>query len=220
MGGLVAALLSLGVGDARLFQFHVDRVIAVDETLRSELLQMVQAEQDLHTELSDSGEIYGGYHPRLAELNARQANRLAEIIDEQGWPGRSVVDADGAHAAWFTAIHAIGLPDFQRRALPLLQDAVSRGDADPAMAAMLEDKIAFMERRPQRYGSQFDWGDDGELEPWTLEDPEHVDEWRAEVGLGPLAQKVAQFKGSPGAPEDLKAYRRQFEDWRRSVGWP
>jgi len=191
----------------------------MDETLRAELLRMRQEEDDLHTDLSQSGEIYGGYHPRLEELNIRQGRRLDAIFDEHGWPGRSLVSDEGSHAAWFAAIHAISLPDVQRRALPLLQDAVARGDADPVMAAMLEDKIAFLERRPQRYGSQFDWGQSGQLEPWTIDDPDHVDERRAKVGMEPLAQRIAMFRDSPGKPDDLDAYDRRFEEWRKSVGW-
>jgi hypothetical protein len=192
----------------------------VNGALRAELLRMRQQEDDLHTELSQSGEIYGGYHPRLETLNAAQGNRLDEIMAEFGWPGRSLVGDDGAHAAWFAAIHAISLPDVQRRALPLLQDAVARDDADPVMAAMLEDKIAFMERRPQRYGSQFDWAESGQLEPWTIDDLEHVDERRAAAGMEPLARRIEMFRDSPGRPADLGAYYKRFEEWRRSVGWP
>src|SRR5262245_46487650 len=108
----------------------------MDEELRAELLAMKQAEDDLHTELSESGEIYGGYHPRLEELNIRQGRRLGEILASVDWPGISLVGEDGAHAAWFTAIHAISLPSLQRRALVLLQEAVAAEDAYPAMAAM------------------------------------------------------------------------------------
>src|SRR5262245_61837352 len=109
--------------------------------LRQRLLEMVEEERRLHTELSASGEIYKGYAPRLAELNTRQALELEAIIARYGWPGNSLVGEDGAHAAWFTVQHAIGLPAFQRRCLTLLRDAVARGEAAPAQAAYLEDKI-------------------------------------------------------------------------------
>jgi hypothetical protein len=190
--------------------------------LRQRLLDMVDEERRLHTELTATGEIYQGYAPRLAELNRRQALELEAIIDRHGWPGKSLVGEDGAHAAWFTIQHAIGLPALQRRCLPLLQDAVACGEAVPAQAAYLEDKICFFERRPQRYGTQFDWDENGQMSPWTLEDPEKVDEYRRSVGLGPLAEKIAQFRcdDSPEhRPADLRRYREEMLAWARSVGW-
>jgi hypothetical protein len=192
----------------------------LNEELRRELLAMVDEEQELHTRLSESGEIYGGYHPALEELNLRQALRLEQIIETQGWPGTSLVGSDGAHAAWFTAIHAISRPAFQRRCLGLLRDAVERGEVPAAQAAFMEDKIAFMERRPQRYGTQFDWDEKGQMSPWTLAEAEHVDELRAGVGLGPLKGRIEEFRASDeGRPTDSTEYSRRFEAWRRKVGW-
>ena len=37
---------------------------------------------------------------RLLETNRRNTARLREIVDEHGWPGRSVVGKLGADAAW------------------------------------------------------------------------------------------------------------------------
>jgi hypothetical protein len=194
----------------------------MEPALRLRLLDMVEEERRLHTELTASGEIFQGYAPRLADLNARQARELEAIIARHGWPGRSLVGEDGSHAAWFTAQHAIGLPAFQRACLTLLKEAVARGEAAPAQAAYLEDKICFLERRPQRYGTQFDWDEDGQMSPWTLEDPGRVDEHRRAVGLGPLADKVRQFRGDmppEHRPADLRKYREEMLAWARSAGW-
>src|ERR1700674_4545209 len=52
------------------------------------------------------------------------------------------------------------------------------------------------EGRPQRFGNQ--WRDDlndGRPRPWKLADPDHVDELRASVGLGPMPPIP-----EPGAP--------------------
>jgi hypothetical protein len=190
--------------------------------LRARLLEMVEEERQLHTELSASGEIFQGYHPRLAELNRIQALELEAIIAQHGWPGKSLVGEDGAHAAWFTAQHAIGHPALQRRCLVLLQEAVARGEAAPAQAAYLEDKICFFERRPQRYGTQFDWDEHGQMSPWLLAEPDQVDEHRRAVGLGPLADKIEQFRGEAPPehrPSDLRRYREEMLAWARSVGW-
>ena len=194
----------------------------MDIDLRQLLLDMVAEADRLHTRLTASGDIYEGYAPRLAEVNERHARRLEAIFIQVGWPGRSIAGTDGEEAAWRITQHAISLPDFQYHALMHLRAAVTSGEATPAQAAFLEDKIRFLEGRPQRYGTQFDWDERGELSPWTLEEPDRVDDLRREVGLEPLSVRMAELRSEEGAdhrPKDLRARRREFEEWARSVGW-
>lgn len=117
--------------------------------------------------------------------------RITEIIDRYGWPGYALVGRRAASAAWLLVQHA---PlDLQERALPLLRAAVAAGDADPANLAYLEDRVNVRNDRPQRYGTQTQV-EGGEAAPYPLADPEHVDELRAEVGLEPLADYLADIK--------------------------
>jgi hypothetical protein len=58
----------------------------------------------------------------------------------------------------------------------------------PSNIALLEDRIATQNGRPQRYGSQFHTEPDGSVVPCPIEDPERLDERRASVGLGPFAE--------------------------------
>jgi hypothetical protein len=190
--------------------------------LRQRLLDMVEEDRRVHTELSRTGEIFKGYAPRLAEVNRRNAAALEAIIEEHGWPGKSLVGDDGSHAAWFILQHAIERPDLQRRGLALVRAAVACGEAAPAQAAYLEDRISFYERRPQRYGTQFDWDAEGRMSPWLLRDPERVDEYRAAVGLGPLREKIEQFRREmtdEHRPADHARYQEERAAWARSVGW-
>jgi hypothetical protein len=193
----------------------------MDAQLRQQLLDMAEEQRQVHTELSQTGEIYQGrpLAPRLAEVCRRHASALESTVGEHGWPGKSLVGEEGSHAAWFVLQHAIERPDLQRRCLPLLRAAVARGEAEPAQAAYLEDKICFWERRPQRYGTQFDWDADGRMGPWVLEDPQRVDEYRAAVGLGPLQEKINQFSGDEHRPADYEQYQRDMHAWAKSVGW-
>ena len=194
----------------------------MDVALHDELLALLAEAESLHASLTATGEIHEGYPPKLAALNERHARRLEAILGTRGWPGRSLVGPDGAHAAWMLAQHAISLPAFQRQALNHLQDAAARGEATPAQAAYLEDKIRFLEGRPQRYGTQFDWDENGEMSPWTLEAPDRVDELRRAVGLGPLPEMIERFRGEETGehrPMDFRARQREIEAWARSVGW-
>lgn len=172
-------------------------------------------------ELLDSGELGGAYVPRMEAVHIKNAARLRTLIAAYGWPGEDIAGNDGAEAAWLIAQHAVGEPEFQRHVLTLLQASVAQRRTPAWHAAYLEDRIAMYEGRAQRYGSQ--WIDDlrdGRARPWTLADPERVNELRASVGLAPLP-------AIPGLGPDISTeQRRQIEenqrwwnDWLKSKGW-
>lgn len=193
----------------------------LNEGLRGELLAMRDEDLRVRTELLESGELGGHYVPRMEAVHVKNAARLRELIAQHGWPAEDIADKDGAEAAWLIVQHAIGEPQFQKETLKLLQ-AAAAGKRTPAWhAAYLEDRIAMHEGRPQRFGSQ--WMDDprdGRGRPWTLADPEHVNELRASVGLSPL-------HAIPGPGPDLPAETRSqleenyrwWQEWLASKGW-
>ena len=196
----------------------------LDPTLRNELLAMAADDHDVRSELVASGELFDGYHPRMAIVHARNAALLEGIVDERGWPGRKLVGDDGAEAAWLVLQHAIAHPRLQRKCLLRLKTAAAAGDIPWSHVAFLDDRICCFEERPQRYGTQFDWDASGELSPLPLQDPHRVDEFRAGVGLGPLAERTEQLRREAAAngdepPRDVEARRREKRAWARSVGW-
>lgn len=193
----------------------------MNDELKQRLVEMVAEDQRVRAELAATGELLQGYAPRMAEVHRRNAQALQTIIEQVGWPGKSLVGEEGANAAWLILLHAIGHPDLQRCCLPLLREAVARYEADPAQLAYLEDRICFFERRPQHYGTQFDWDEQGQLSPWHLADPERVDEYRQAIGLGPLADRVRQVREESAGirPPDYQSRQEEMLTWAQSVGW-
>ncbi len=85
---------------------------------------------------------------------------------------------------------------------------------------MLEDRIRILEGGKQRYGTAFDWDDNGAMSPQPIEDPDGVDARRAAVGLPPLAETTARHRaGDSPRPPDLAQRRRDYEAWLKKVGW-
>ncbi len=120
------------------------------------------------------------------ELDAKNNARLREIIQEIGWPTASIVGREAAHAAWLILQHNPGDTTFMRQCLELMRHA-PEGEVAPPDIAYLEDRILIQEQAPQIYGTQFQLID-GDLKPFPIADPEHVDNRRASVGLGTLAE--------------------------------
>ena len=193
----------------------------MNEALREQLVAMAAEDARVRAELAATGELFRGYALRMEDVHRRNARDLLAIVREHGWPGRTLVGEEAMHAAWLVLQHAIGEPGVQRGCLPILREAAERGDATPAQVAYLEDRIAFFERRPQRYGTQFDWDERGMLSPWPIEDPEGVDARRAAVGLPPLADRIDQARRNAqgSVPPDYGKRQAEMLAWSKSVGW-
>ena len=102
---------------------------------------------------------------------------VGNILSQHGYPRKELVGEFANQAVWLVFQHAN--LDYQKRFLPQLEEAVSRGDVAPLFLALLQDRIDVREGRPQRYGTQID--DKGKLAP--LLDATRVNQWRQEVGL-------------------------------------
>ena len=194
------------------------------QSLAAELIAMAEEDQRVRAELLAAGTLFDGYHPRMADVHHRNAARLAAIMREVGWPGRTLAGTEAANAAWLVLQHAIGDPVVMRRGLELVRTAAESGDVDPIQVAMLEDRVRTFSGQPQRYGTQFDWDALGEMSPKPIEEPDTVDERRRAIGLPPLAEKLREVRDEiarAGArpPADAEARRREIDAWERSVGW-
>ena len=204
----------------RPFPFRVPVIVRPD--VREALLSLNHADEVTRARLAADGSLFRGYHPEMESVHRQNAARLRAIIGAHGWPGRSLVGEDGAEAAWRIAQHAIGEPRFMRQALLLLQHAALTNEAPAWQAAYLEDRIRAFEGRSQRYGTQFDWDEDGEMSPHPpVEDPEGVEERRAAVGLEPLAVVMRRHRADAAEPRpaDLDVRRREEAAWAQRVGW-
>jgi hypothetical protein len=125
-------------------------------------------------------------------IDAENQARLDAIVAKHGWPGVGLAGLEGADAAFLVVDHAPH--EFQKKYLPALQKATASGDAPPMWAAMLEDRVRMGDKLPQRYGTQVrreaGWK---EWRLWPIEDESRVDDRRAAVGFGPLAEYLKTF---------------------------
>src|SRR5215472_13068002 len=113
---------------------------------------------------------------QMHRVDHANEKRMNEIITRHGWPGKALVGQGGAHDAWLIVQHCS--PSFQEKCLPLLEQAVTAGEASKTDYAYLLDRVRMHQGKPQVYGTQFR---DNKL--WTIADPEHVDDRRRAVGL-------------------------------------
>lgn len=180
---------------------------ATHSDLRDELLEMGRMDQSVRERMIPLIREHptGPWPDELVALVEEQeqidrANmeRLEEIVSEFGWPGSDLVGIDASRAAQTILQHAE--LEQLRRLVPFLRDAVAEGQGDPAQLAMTEDQIRVEEGGSQIYGTEVVQGPDGIPRLYPIEDPDSVDERRAEVGLPPLDEYLDQLEQVIGRP--------------------
>lgn len=192
------------------------------DDIARQLKEMAAADLSKRDELIAAGVLFDGYHPDMEALHIDNAKKLEAIIDAVGWPHQGVAGVEGAAAAWLVAQHAISLPYFLRKVLQLLKD--NANDVPPAQIAMLEDRIRKFEGRPQLYGTQFDWDENGQLSAGAIEDEANVDARRAGVGLNSLQQRTEEMRNRAASegdrpPADMAKRRKDMDAWAKKTGW-
>ncbi|MFC3675899.1 DUF6624 domain-containing protein [Ferrovibrio xuzhouensis] len=196
----------------------------MDQTLRQRLIDMVEEARRMRNALAADGSLFVGYNDTMRATHNAHARSLADIVDSQGWPDTATAGADGAAAAWIIAQHAIGLPRFMRACLEMIEEAAAQGRVPRWQAALLTDRVRWLEGRPQVYGTQFDWNAAGELVPLPIEDEANVDSRRALADLTTMAEGTKQRReearqSGETAPGDWAARQADFEAWAKAIGW-
>jgi hypothetical protein len=178
---------------------------SLDPDLREELLAMLAEDQAVRTGIALPGDSRTAEElfDDLGNVDGRNSRRMAEILEENGWPGWSLVDEDGAEAAWALIQHADLRVELQEQGLAYLRGAVAARDASAGDLAYLIDRVLVAKDKPQVYGTQLGGDANGALVPRTpIEDEPNVDARRAAAGLQPLAEYMDEFRRSFESPAD------------------
>lgn len=138
----------------------------------------------------------------VIEIDRGATAYLKGVINEHGWPTRTMVGVDGASAAWILAQHADRDPEFQARALELMRPLVAQGEAAPDEFALLTDRVLLAQGEKQVYGTQFAPDENGVRRPRPVIEPEGLNERRRSMGLDSIEKYARSLGRSYGQPTD------------------
>jgi hypothetical protein len=192
--------------------------------IAEKIIKLKNADLEFRNKLILNGQLDDGYNEEMANLHNRNAEILNEIIDAIGYPTIDKVGREASEAAWLIIQHSIGQPGFMKKCVKLLEVAVKDHKADPRSLAFLTDRVAVFEGHPQRYGTQFDWDENGEMSPKLIGDVQKVNQRRKSVGLNSLEEqteimRMQAKKENQSPPTDFKKRKQEIEKWKKSVGW-
>lgn len=178
--------------------------------LRDEILRRVDIDQTHRLVPYEQKQSDPTWRTKLFEIDRENTAWLTETVDQYGWPTVSLVGKEASYSSWLLIQHADLDLEFQRRCLSLMQQAPAN-EVDPTNIAYLEDRILGSENKPLKYGTQYRRSLDGQS--WILmeiEDIEHVDERRADMGLPTLAENMRQINTPEGTTiSNMPRHRKQ-----------
>jgi len=115
------------------------------------------------------------------------------LVPAAGWFVISKYGAGASKAAFLIVQHVNNDIEFMKMALNRMAPLVGTADLDGQDYGLLYDRIAMMEGRPQKYGTQMVCVS-GRYQPYTLEDPSKVNQYRTNLGMKmTLEQYVHMF---------------------------
>lgn len=132
-------------------------------------------------------------------VDERNTARMKEIVAHLGWPTVSRVGKEAAHNAWLLVQHTRNQTGFQEQCLKLMEQEPLE-EVDRRDIAMLADRIRINRHQPQIYGTQFR-EIHGQHTPLEIEDQEHVNERRSQMGMESLNENIAGMYKKYGPPE-------------------
>jgi len=171
----------------------------LDKPLAAILDTIYQEDQGLRRQINEVEKEYGrdskemkAHIRKIIVKDSLNLIKIEKILDEHGWLGKDVIGNRG-NSTLFLVIQHSDL-SVQEKYLPMMREAVTKGNADPSDLALLEDRVALRQGKRQIYGSQIGRDQEtGEYYILPLQDPENVDKRRASVGLQPLQDYVSNW---------------------------
>ncbi|MNJ86014.1 hypothetical protein D3C87_34960 [compost metagenome] len=195
-----------------------------DKPLVAKLETIYDEDQSHRRRINELQEKYGWKSPQMDSLwkvielkDSLNLIAVKNIIDTKGWLGSDVIGQQGNSTLFLVIQHAD--QKTQEHYLPIMREAVAKGNAAGSSLALLEDRVALGQGKKQIYGSQIGMlHETNENYVLPLEDPDNVDKRRAEVGLGKLQDYVEYWgmtwdvetykKNLPRYEEEQKKYKR------------
>jgi len=125
-------------------------------------------------------------------IDERNYQRMAEIIDQIGYPTISKVGKQASFNAWLIIQHH-PQGEFQKKCLQLMEDA--EDDVNPQNIAYLKDRVLVFSGKKQVYGTQLKKNEiTNKMELYDVEDEVHLDDRRKQIGLEPIAEYLKKFE--------------------------
>jgi len=185
----VVAAAALAVGNTELG--------TVDTALRAELVEIRTESQEAQQAWVDSGELNLTFERDMVDIDRRNIEYLKKIIEERGWPTKTLVGEKAAAAAFLIVQRSNFDIVFQEQSLILMKEIAKKHPEEVSLPgiALLTDRVRMAKGEKQLFGTQvLIISINRDLMLYPVEDFAGLDERRAAYGLLPLEKRMEQLR--------------------------
>jgi hypothetical protein len=184
----------------------------LDKPLVAILDTIYQEDQSYRKQIKEIEEKYGwesnemeAHWKIINEKDSINLLKVTKILDERGWLGTDVIGNQGNSTLFLVIQHSDSTT--QEKYLPMMRDAVIKGNAKGSSLALLEDRVALKKGEKQIYGSQIGRDQEtGQYYVLPLIDPDNVNQRRAEVELGTIQDYISNWN----ITWDVEEYKKKL----------
>ena len=178
----------------------LDSMVSADQAYR-ELLQRMSKEGNKSANIEQT-------KSQLRHIDEQNYYQIVTYFYEHGFLGYDKVGEEGSNNFWLLVQHQTEHPEFQEKVLLAMEKEVMNNNADKKNYVYLLDRVKMVKGEAQIYGSQLRLNKEADIyEVYDLEDPEHVNERRSEIGLEPIEDYVQKVNSAFGKGTEVKSER-------------
>jgi hypothetical protein len=184
------------------------------DSLRIELEAMYNADQEIRRILIDSIGLdspeSAKYLNQMATIDMHNRPKIASILEKYGWIEESKIGKKAAEGIFYVVQHS-DLP-FVEKYFPQFKRLADRGEANPTLCAMMEDRLLMWKGKKQIYGTQANNNlrQNKKFAIWPIENPSRVNELRKKIGFTTTVEENAirlnaEYDANEKLPSDVKS---------------
>lgn len=165
------------------------KLVAMLDTVYQDEQTPIRARDALMRKYGAESEEAQAQQKIVKKNHAVNERKVRKILDEQGWPSIAAIGEQGSRTLFLVIQHSA--PEIRVKYLPMMKEAVKKGDLLPRYLANVEDRVATDLGQLQVYGNQVKYYPETKsFDVWPIKDPANVDQRRASIGLGPIAEHL------------------------------
>jgi uncharacterized protein YqgV (UPF0045/DUF77 family) len=125
------------------------------------------------------------------KIDHQNQEQVISIIEKCGFPSSQNVGLSGINTIFLVIQHAS--MKLREKYFPLIKQSADRGELSWSSVALMEDRMLMDKGQKQKYGSQVTKKGNGTWMVHPIDDLVNVNKRRAQVGLGPIDEYLAQW---------------------------
>ncbi|HEV7348548.1 DUF6624 domain-containing protein [Telluribacter sp.] len=211
---LLSALIftiSASVGYAQFdssLKAELDSIYKVDQFYREILAKQPKMDSLAKVEGISLQQVQQRIFIKMNSVDASNTSRVKEIIEQYGYPGKSIVGEPTNEAAWHVIQHSKDIEQY----FPIVEEAGKKKEIPFTLVAKMLDRLLVNQGKEQIYGTQgrCDFPQGGSTQNqkpdcyiWPIADAAHVNERRKQAGFTDTIEENAKRLGIDYQPRSL-----------------